>query len=113
MVLLLLSVAAFQLPAQQTEADRKQFEEVKAKAEAGDAESEFLVGIDYATGRGVAKDEVEAVKWSRKAAEQNYARAQYNLGVYYAFGQGVAKDEVEAYRWFLGHGGWHHPRQSD
>ena len=31
-------------------------------------------------GRGVAKDEVEAVKWFRKAAEQNYAQAQFFLG---------------------------------
>ena len=48
----------------------------------------------------MAKDEVEAVKWYRKAAEQNYAEAQYNLGCCYANGQGVAKDEVEAVKWF-------------
>ena len=34
-------------------------------------------------GEGVAKDQVEAVKWYRKAAEQNLAEAQYNLGVCY------------------------------
>ena len=51
-------------------------------------------------GQGVAKDEVEAVKWYRKAAEQNHAAAQYNLGVCYANGQGVAKDEVEAVKWY-------------
>jgi S1-C subfamily serine protease len=43
---------------------------------------------------------VEAVKWFRKAAEQNDARAQLNLGFRYADGQGVAKDEVEAVKWF-------------
>ncbi len=48
--------------------------------------------VCYADGQGVAKDEVEAVKWYRKAAEQNDAQAQYNLGVCYADGQGVAKD---------------------
>jgi TPR repeat protein len=36
---------------------------------------------------------MEAVKWFRKAAEQNFAVAQYNLGVCYE--QGVAKDERE------------------
>jgi uncharacterized protein len=53
---------------------------------------------------------VEAVKWFRKAAEQNFAVAQYNLGVCYE--QGVAKDEreelfpvlggepVEAVKWY-------------
>ena len=43
---------------------------------------------------------MEAVKWYRKAAEQNLAEAQYNLGIYYATGQGVAKDEVEAVKWW-------------
>jgi len=38
---------------------------------------------------GVAKDEVEAVKWYRKAAEQNYAKAQYDLGFCYYNGEGV------------------------
>jgi len=37
---------------------------------------------------GLTKDEVEAVKWFRKAAEQNLADAQYNLGVCYAKGEG-------------------------
>ena len=46
------------------------------------------------------KDEVEAVKWYRKAAEQNVARAQFNLGVCYDNGCGVAKNEVEAVRWY-------------
>ena len=49
----------------------------------------------------MAKDVVEAVKWWRKAAEQNYAEAQYNLGVCYATGQGVTKDAIEAYKWWL------------
>ena len=48
----------------------------------------------------MAKDQVEAVKWYRKAAEQNLAEAQYNLGVCYYNGEGVAKDEVEAVKWF-------------
>ena len=51
-------------------------------------------------GEGVAKDQVEAVKWYRKAAEQNYADAQNNLGLRYANGEGVAKDPVEAVKWF-------------
>ncbi len=49
----------------------------------------------------MAKDEVEAVKWYQKAAEQGLAHGQYNLGVCYENGQGVAKDYVEAYKWWL------------
>ena len=54
----------------------------------------------YYAGEGVAKDQVEAVKWYRKAAEQNFAQAQYNLGICYNHGEGVAKDQVEAVKWY-------------
>ena len=49
----------------------------------------------------MAKDQVEAVKWYRKAAEHNDAEAQYNLGICYERGEGVAEDWVEVYKWLL------------
>ena len=97
--LLLLAIAA-PLPAQQTQADRRQIAEIKAKAEKGDVDAQYDLGNRYATGEGVAKDAVEAVKWYRKAAEQNLAEAQYCLGICYANGEGVAKDAVEAVKWW-------------
>ena len=66
-LLLASSVAVGQLAAQQTKADQKPIEEVKAKAEAGDAESQVELGFRYEQGKGVAQDQVEAVKWFRKA----------------------------------------------
>ncbi len=99
-LLLLMVSAAFQSPAQQSEAGRKLLADIRTKAETGDAEAQYNLGVCYATRRGVAKDEVEAVKWYRKAAEQNYAKAQCNLGGCYATGQGVVKDEVEAVKWW-------------
>jgi TPR repeat protein len=36
-------------------------------AEAGDPNYESQLGVRYATGQGVAKDEVEAAKWFRRA----------------------------------------------
>jgi TPR repeat protein len=47
----------------------------------------------------VPKDDFEAVKWYRKAAEQNHALAQVFLGSCYANGRAVAKDEAEAVKW--------------
>ena len=82
-----------QLVAQETNADRRPIEEVKAKAEAGDAKSQADLGLRFSTGAGVAKDQVEGVKWFRKAAEQNLALAQFNLGVRYA--QRVPMNEKE------------------
>jgi TPR repeat protein len=99
-LLVLVVGATIPLPAQQTEAVLKLFEDTKAKAEKGDAKGQFDLGNCYEEGRGVAKDVEEAVKWYRRAAEQNYAGAQYYLGVCYDAGAGVAKDEVEAVKWY-------------
>ena len=52
------------------------------------------------TGEVVLKDEAEAVRWYRLAAEQGLAEAQFNLGFMYANGEGVLKDEAEAVRWY-------------
>ena len=51
------------------------------------------------TAKAWPRDPAEAVKWFRKAAEQNYAKAQYNLGVCFYAGEGVAKDP-EAVKWY-------------
>jgi TonB family protein len=53
-----------------------------------------------AGGLGAAKDEVEAVRWYRKAAEAGNALGMLNLGVSYEYGRGVGKDESEAVRWY-------------
>ncbi|MCX6928247.1 MAG: tetratricopeptide repeat-containing serine protease family protein, partial [Verrucomicrobia bacterium] len=120
-LLFLLGSAAFQLPAQQSESDRKLLADVRADAEKRDAQAQNAVGggviraeadrgnaqAQNALGGafefgmiGLAEDNAEAAKWYRKAAEQNCAEAQYNLGRCYYFGQGLTKDVVEAVEWF-------------
>jgi FOG: TPR repeat, SEL1 subfamily len=100
-LLLASSVAVVQLAAQQTKADQKPIEEVKAKAEAGDAESEVELGLRYDKGERRGEGSRGGAKWYRKAAEQNDADAQYNLAICYERGDGVAEDWVEAYKWLL------------
>ena len=46
------------------------------------------------------KDNVEAVTWYRKAANQGHAEAQGQLGVMYANGLGVTQNNVEAVAWY-------------
>lgn len=100
LLFLLLGIVS-QLPAQQSAADRKLLAEIRAKADKGDAESQYELGCAFLfENLGVAKDEGEAVKWFRTAAENNNANAQSNLGVCYSRGQGVSKDDVEAVKWF-------------
>ena len=78
----------------------KSFQETKIKAEKGDAEAQYNLGKMYHDGKDVAKDDVEAVKWFRKAADQGYAAGQNGLGFMYVTGDGVPKDEAEAVKWF-------------
>jgi len=99
-LLLLLSAAVFQLPAQQSETGREQFDEIKAKAEKGDAKEQYKLANCYYRGDGVPKDFVEAVNWFRKSAEQGNAMAQCNLAKCYAFSEGVAKNVIEAVKWW-------------
>ena len=47
----------------------------------------------------MVQDDVEAVKWYKKAAEQGDVKAQYCLGFCYAQGQGVDKDNTLAAKW--------------
>jgi hypothetical protein len=61
---------------------------------------DFLsIGIGYANGQGVAKNDYEAVKWFRLAAEQGNALAQAYLGMMYANGRGVQQDYILSYMW--------------
>ena len=46
------------------------------------------------------KDDKEAARWFRKAAELGLAEAQNNLGTLYFKGEGVAKDRSEALKWY-------------
>ena len=76
---------------------------VEQKAEAGDAEAQYLLGLRCATqhlrtGQGKSK---EAAKWFRKAAEQALAEAQFELGLLYECGEGgVPQEAVTAFAWY-------------
>jgi TPR repeat protein len=69
------------------------------KAEDGDAEAQFGLGLKFANGEGDVQDYPQAAQWYRKAADQNHALAQFNLGMMYALGQGMVANEGEAVRW--------------
>lgn len=47
LIFVVLAAATFQVFAQQGEAERKRFEEIKAKAEKGDAEAQYNLGLCY------------------------------------------------------------------
>ena len=75
------------------------FNEWKPLAEQGDAGAQHNLGWMYGNGKGVLKDDKQAVKWYQKAADQGFAKAQFNLGGMYAYGEGVLKDLSKAKYW--------------
>src|ERR1022692_3035534 len=50
------------------------------KANAGDATSQFLVGVAYDSGEVSQRDYVRAAEWYRRAAEQGNVNAHFDLG---------------------------------
>ena len=60
---------------------------------------QFIRGVFYARGEGVAQDDTKAAIWLSKAAEQGHGRAQFLLGALVLSGRGMAKDRVSGYAW--------------
>ncbi|MCH8325869.1 MAG: sel1 repeat family protein, partial [Bacteroidetes bacterium] len=79
---------------------QKSFYWFEKAAEQGVAAAQYNLGIIYADGYGVLKDNKEAITWYKKAANQGYAKAQYDLGVLYSKGELVLKDYKEAITWY-------------
>ncbi|MDS1136235.1 tetratricopeptide repeat protein [Nitratireductor indicus] len=70
-------------------------------AMAGDADAQFALGtILYGKTAGV-QDQVKAIEWFHKAAEQGQANAQYKIGELFAYGSAGQKDPVRAAKWIL------------
>ena len=71
-------------------------------AQAGNADAEELIGVFYASGLGVARDDVRAFEWYLRASMKGHAGAQSGVGWYYEVGRGIpAPDLVRAYMWYV------------
>jgi len=70
---------------------------IRPLAEQGEARWQYFLGTCYQTGiGGVSRDDAEALKWFRKAAEQGYGKAFGDMAYMYAGGFGVPKNYVLA-----------------
>ncbi|MCO6411165.1 MAG: sel1 repeat family protein [Thiogranum sp.] len=103
------------------------FEENLAKAQSGDPDAQYEVGIMFLKGQGVEADRAQAVKWLTsasaagneaaaaklrrmddregkfqellKAAENGDSGAQYDIAMMYLKGQGIEQDKTQARLW--------------
>ena len=82
------------------ESQTPEIDALRVRAEAGDAEAQFNLGVMSFTGTNVPEDDAEAVRSYRLAADQELASAQNALGVMCQNGEGVPQDDAEAERWY-------------
>jgi len=64
-------------------------------------EAQYELGVKYAAGQGIQRNDAQAVYWYRKAAEHGSAAAKDSLSMMYATGRVVADDDDEvAVYWY-------------
>ncbi|WP_299613430.1 tetratricopeptide repeat protein [uncultured Tateyamaria sp.] len=70
-------------------------------ARSGNADAEELIGVMYALGLGVARDDERAFEWYLRSSMKGHPGAQSGVGWYYEVGRGMpAPDLVRAYMWY-------------
>lgn len=75
--------------------------DLKAAANEGKADAQFVLGLKYEKGDEVEDNCVEAARWYQKSAHQGHPYARFNLGLCYESGLGVNLDwhkALELYR---------------
>jgi len=87
--------------------EQEKWDEVKIEllkivksAKAGDAKSQFELGIMKGEGFWQIKDNKKAIEWWEKSAEQGYVQAQIMMGSVYLGGVRADKDLEKADKWF-------------
>ena len=71
-------------------------------AQGGNADAEELIGVMYAMGLGVERDDERAFEWYLRSAMKGHPGAQSGVGWYYEVGRGIpAPDLVRAYAWYV------------
>lgn len=80
---------------------KEAFQELWPAARSGNADAEELIGVMYAMGLGVARDDQRAFEWYLRSAMKGHPGAQSGIGWYYEVGRGLpAPDLVRAYMWY-------------
>lgn len=72
---------------------------LQQRAEAGEADAQYLLGELYLLGKGVERDTEKAIPWLEKAAHQQNLLAAETLGQIYSSGLGVPANSSKAFSW--------------
>ncbi len=84
--------------------ESQRFEEAMTEflpaARSGNADAEELIGVMYAMGLGVERDDERAFEWYLRASMKGHPGAQSGIGWYFEVGRGTQVDLVRAYLWY-------------
>jgi hypothetical protein len=75
-------------------------EGIRRRAEAGEQEAWFDLGVEFITGQRVAQDMAAAADAFTRGAGLGSVECQFNLGVCFQNGDGRPKDAAKALHWF-------------
>jgi uncharacterized protein len=81
-------------------ADQADLQSLRVRAEAGDAAAQAALAVRYRDGKGVAKDDAEAMKWAHRAADAGNTDAMDFVGFAYLRGAVVKRNPVVAFGYF-------------
>ncbi len=70
------------------------------RANTGDVLAQMNLGIAYALGQGLEKNNKEAFKWLLKAAQKHNIIAQNNIAGAFATGDGTKQSDADAFFWY-------------
>lgn len=75
------------------------FNNIQSMANKGDPVAQFMLGMIYCRGEDVGRDHQKAIKWFKKASEQNYIDAFAAMAFLYKYGKGLNVDNQKAFEW--------------
>ncbi len=76
-------------------------DKVIKRAEQGDAQAQYELGLKYENGKGIKQNIGLALKWYRMAAENGHVGSMIDLGWFYQNGQYVRKDIQKAIDFYV------------
>ena len=103
LLIMMYSDTSFGVPEDPAEVSKLENKEVglyRRAADRGDADAMYLLAKAFTYGRGVPKDNAEALKWLRQAGEHENVIAQADLGELYLRGKEVPQDKAESAKWY-------------
>lgn len=84
----------------QTQAPKETFRQLLAKAQSGDSDAEYRLGLLYYKGStDTPKDETKATEWFRRSAEKGDPKGENALGLSYLNGTGVQENDAVGFDW--------------